>query len=106
MSAFLIADVDVTDLDHYRESGYLESVPILAAKYGGQYRVRGPNIEVLEGDWPLHRLVIIEFPDMPRLRDFYDSEAYRPYRRIRHHLTRSRLIAVEGVPETQGEIAD
>ena len=41
MSAFLIADVSPADMQAYRDSGYLEAVPKIAATYGGVYRARG-----------------------------------------------------------------
>ena len=99
MAAFLIADVAVSDMQAYADSGYLEAVPKIAAQYGGTYRARGGAFDVLEGDWRPVRMVIIEFPDMDRLRQFYDSEDYRPYRDIRQRLTDSKIVALDGLAE-------
>ena len=71
MSAFLIADVSPSDMQAYRDSGYIENVPKIAAEYGGVYRARGGNTEVLEGTWQPKRLVIIEFPSWDQLRAFF-----------------------------------
>ena len=76
MSAFLIADVSPADMQAYRDSGYLEAVPKIAAEYGGVYRARGGKAEVLEGEWQPKRLVVIEFPSWDRLQAFYHCEAY------------------------------
>ena len=42
-------------------------------------------------------MVIIEFPSMERLRAWYDSEAYAPWREVRKGLADSRLVAVDGL---------
>ena len=97
MSAFLIADVSPADMDAYRESGYLEHVPQIAARYGGAYRARGGQSKVLEGDWQPKRLVIIEFPSFEQLLAFYDCEDYQPYKKIRQTLTESHLVALAGL---------
>jgi len=99
MAAFILADVDVSDMDAYRESGYLENTPKIAAKYGGKYRVRGGEMEQLEGDWIPTRMIIIEFPDMQSLKQFADSEEYKPWREVRHRLAKSHIVAIEGVAE-------
>ncbi|HCK76782.1 MAG TPA: DUF1330 domain-containing protein [Gammaproteobacteria bacterium] len=96
MSAFLIADVNPADMQAYRDSGYLEAVPKIAAEYGGVYRARGGRTAVLEGGWQPKRLVVIEFPTWDRLQAFYVCEAYAPYRDIRQKLTESHIVALEG----------
>jgi len=66
---------------------------------GRLYRARGGSFEILEGDWTPVRLVIIEFPDMEHLKQFYECEEYLPYREIRQRLTESKLVALDGVAE-------
>lgn len=97
MAAFLLADVSTDEMERYQASGYLEAVPEIAAKYGGVYRARGGSMEVLEGDWQPKRMVIIEFPTMNDLMTWYNSEEYQPFKKIRQGITRSRLVAVEGL---------
>lgn len=99
MPAFLLADVAVADMQAYIDSGYIDNVPRIAARFGGVYRARGGDMEVLEGDWKPTRMVIIEFPDMARLRAFFECEEYMPYREIRRRLTDSRIVAVDGLAE-------
>ena len=97
MPAFLIADVAVEDAAAYRASGYVEAVPRIAARHGGRYRARGGSSETLEGDWQPGRLVIVEFPDMARLRAFWDDPDYAPWRAVRERLARSSIVATEGL---------
>ncbi len=97
MSAFLIADVDVHDLEAYKTSGYLEAAMATAAEYGGKYIVRGGETRVLEGEWVPKRLVVIEFPDLDSLNAFFESDRYRPWAAVRHSLADSNIVAVAGV---------
>lgn len=94
MAAYLIADVDVTDPDLYEL--YKKDLPATLEPYGARYVVRGGATDVLEGDWSPKRLVIIEFPDMARLKAWYQSSAYRPLMTLRQRSARARLLAIEG----------
>jgi uncharacterized protein (DUF1330 family) len=97
MSAFLIADVHPADMDAYRDSGYLEAVPKIAARFGGVYRARGGQLEKLEGGWQPRRLIVIEFPSWDKLQAFYHCDDYQPYREIRQRLADSNIVALEGL---------
>ena len=95
MAAYLIADIDITDPATYED--YKRQVAPLIARFGGRYVARGGRHEVLEGDWELHRLVMLEFPDMASLKAWYDSPEYAPVKQIRDTSAKGRLIALEGL---------
>ena len=76
MSAYIIAHVNVKDPRAYQE--YAAQTPDLVRKFGGHFIVRGGKLEQMEGDWPLARVVVIEFDDMDKARAFYHSEEYAP----------------------------
>jgi uncharacterized protein (DUF1330 family) len=95
MAAYIFASVEVTDSLAYEQ--YRERVPAVIAAYGGRYLVRGGATELLEGQAPANRLVIIEFPDMAQLKAFYRSPEYQPLLAIRRRAARSSLYAVAGV---------
>ena len=95
MPAYLIADVEVLDPLGYEE--YRARVPAVIATYGGHYKVRGGATEALEGGWTPNRCVILEFPSMAKLKDFWNSPEYLPLRAIRERTARSRIIAIEGI---------
>lgn len=95
MPAYVIANVEVTDPSGYED--YRSKVPVTVAAYGGRYLARAGATEVLEGDWTAHRLVILEFPTMARLREWYLSAEYRPLLEVRKRTARSRVIIIEGV---------
>jgi uncharacterized protein (DUF1330 family) len=94
MAAYLIADVEVLDAVAYEQ--YKQQLPATLEPFGARYVVRGGATEVLEGDWNPVRLVVIEFPDMTRLKAWYNSAAYRPLIALRQRSARARLLAIEG----------
>lgn len=96
MAAYLVADVEVTDVQAYQE--YRDRVPAVIAAHGGRYLVRGGAVERLEGAATLHRFVVLEFPDMAKLRSFYESPEYQTLIPLRQKGSRASLFAVEGVP--------
>ncbi len=96
MSAFVIVDTQIENPDEYEK--YKKLARPIAEKYGGQYRARGGQLEVLESDlWSPTRIVIVEFPDMDSARKFADSEEYAPVKKIRHDNAKCTLVIVEGV---------
>ena len=56
MSAYVIADIEITDSAGYEE--YRRRVPATIAQYGGRYLARGGTVDVLEGEWQPRRLVV------------------------------------------------
>jgi uncharacterized protein (DUF1330 family) len=60
MSAFVIADVTVTDPAGYER--YKQLTPAAIGAFGGRFVARGGEAAALEGDWQPARLVIGEFP--------------------------------------------
>lgn len=74
---------------------YLERIDATLAPFGGRFIVHGGRIEVLEGAWPGH-LVIIEFPDRAKARAWYDSPAYQAMLRLRTDNAVCDTIIAEG----------
>ena len=95
MSVYIVVDIDVKDQEGFEE--YRKLVSPMIEKYGGRYLVRGGEISPLEGEWDLHRVVILEFPSADRWDEFYTSDEYVPVAEIRHRAADSRLFMVEGV---------
>jgi uncharacterized protein (DUF1330 family) len=95
MSAFLIVDTEIENPDKYEE--YKKLAKPIAEKYGGNYRVRGGAIDVLETDlWAPTRIVIVEFPDMDSARAFLDSDEYAPVKPLRLGNANCTMFIVEG----------
>ena len=82
MTAYLIADVTVTDDSWVPE--YAARVHEIAARHGGRYLSRSGNIDTLEGK-PLGSTLIalIEFPTKQAARAFAEDPDYAPFARAR-----------------------
>ena len=89
MTAYMIAQVNVTDPEKFEE--YRALVPATLKKYGGKYIVRGGEMAVLEGD-----MVVIAFPDMDAIKRWHASEEYAGALKMRQAASDSVLVAVDG----------
>lgn len=94
MTAYVIAEVDVTNPEGY--NSYTQVSPATISRYGGRFLVRGGAVELLEGDWPKLRRVIIEFPSVEAARAWWDSPEYEKPKAMRRANSKSRLILLEG----------
>jgi uncharacterized protein (DUF1330 family) len=75
---------------------YLQRIDATLAPFGGRFIVHGGEVEVLEGTWPGH-LIVIEFPDRGRARAWYASDAYQQIVALRTDNSRSDIIVADGV---------
>ena len=95
MSAFLIVDTDIKDPVVYEE--YKRLAKPIAEKFGGVYRARGGDIDLIEDTlWTPTRVVIIEFPDSKSARAFVDSEEYKPVKPLREKNADCTLFILDG----------
>jgi uncharacterized protein (DUF1330 family) len=94
MPGYLIANLEVSDPAKFEE--YRQKVVPVIEKFGGRYLVRGGELRRLEGNLPLSRLVILEFPTLDAAQKFYDSAEYAPILKIRLDSTRSDLVLAQG----------
>jgi uncharacterized protein (DUF1330 family) len=94
MSAYLILDIDVRDVDTYMK--YVATAPDFVKKHGGTYRVRGGDPAGLEGDWQPTRIVVVEFPDRDAAMALLNDPGYREIAPNRWNATVSNTILVDG----------
>ena len=93
--AYVIYQGEVTDPERYEEYKVHGAASIAAA--GGRYVVRGGDVDVLEGEAPAGRTVVLEFPTMAAARAWYDGEAYTAARAVREGAATARMYIVDGV---------
>jgi uncharacterized protein (DUF1330 family) len=95
MAAYVISELEV------RDPAAIETYRTMAAKsigqYGGRYLVRNGAAGVAEGGPPVKNIVVVEFPSMERLREWYASPEYAEALKVRRTALDRRLIFVEGV---------
>ena len=95
MAAYLIARVNVTDWDKYRE--YMQLTPGVVEKYEGKFIARGGEIATLEGSEETQRLVLLEFPSLEKVKEFYNSPEYQDAKSLRKGAATAQFIAIDGV---------
>jgi uncharacterized protein (DUF1330 family) len=95
MAAYVISELEV------RDDVAIEAYRSIAAKsiaqYGGRYLVRNGAAGVAEGGPPVKSIVVVEFPSMERLREWYASPEYAEALKVRQTALDRRLIFVEGI---------
>lgn len=94
-SAYILANVDVTDPQQYEQYKKLSSIAMQA--HGAEVCVRGGKTEVLEGDWTPGRMVLLKFPSTELARTFYDSVEYKAAREARAGAAVMRMVLIEGM---------
>jgi uncharacterized protein (DUF1330 family) len=95
MAAYVISEVEPRDAALFEE--YRAMARATIERYGGRYIVRGGEAELIEGGPPLKAMVIVEFPDMARAREWYASAEYAECLKVRAGALERRLVFVEGV---------
>lgn len=96
MTAYVISEVEVLNEDQRRR--YRELAADSIARHGGRHIVRGAEPDVAERAWPKgQRVVVVEFPDIDRLRAWYTSDDYAEALAVRRTGLARRLLFVEGV---------
>jgi uncharacterized protein (DUF1330 family) len=95
MAAYILARVEVTDWDRYKE--YVKETPKAIKKYGGKFIVRGGEMATLEGPEETRRLVLIEFPSLEKAKEFYYSQEYQKAKKIREGAALGQFLALDGV---------
>ncbi len=97
MPAYVVAMIDVHDLETYRK--YTDRTPATLKKHGGRFLTRGGAVTALEGEGFDGRMVILEFPDRASAEAWYADPEYVEARRFRHAASNAHLFALqEGAP--------
>ena len=94
-AGYVIAQLKVTNPENYKE--YVEKVPDVIKKYGGEYLARGGEHQVFEADDNFPRIVIIKFPTYEKALEWYHSDEYKPVKAIRLSNSEGSNIIVKGL---------
>lgn len=95
MSAYLIAEVDVTDPVQYEKYKILSTAAMKA--HGAELCVRGGAVVALEGAWHPERMVMLKFPTVATAQAFYDSPDYAQARAARTDAAHVKMLILQGV---------
>ena len=95
-AVYMIGDVDIKNIEEYKK--YMEKVKPLIESYGGEYLIRGGEIDALETNlWKPTRMVLVKFPNKKIAMEWYNSDEYKPYKNIRLVNATSNILMVEGL---------
>ena len=86
--------LDVHNQDWYVD--YARRATEIEARHSGRPLVASDAREVVEGEWPAQRTVILEFPSLDHARAWYKDPEYQDLIPLRHRATSSRILFVEG----------
>lgn len=95
MAAYIVAHLEVTNPEAFE--AYRAAVPAVVAAHGGRYLMRGGAVEVLEGDWTIPRLIVLEFPDKAAAESFYHSPDYQKILPLRLENAEGAVVIAEGI---------
>ena len=94
MAGYLIGTIEVKNPEAYKE--YLAKVTGIVKKFGGEYLVRAGEYTEIEGKWKYSRNVVIKFPSYEKALEWYNSEEYKPVKKIRLDNSISDSIIIKG----------
>ena len=95
MAVYLIAQISIHDRERYAqyEAGFMA---VLKA-HGGTLTAVDDDSEVIEGEWPYTRSVIVRFEDRAAAMGWYESDAYQAILKHRHAASVGNIVLVRGL---------
>lgn len=94
MSAYFIGQVKVHDFVEYEK--YLEDFMQAFIPYEGRVLVSTCDVELIEGNWPQTRTVVLEFPSKEHAKRWYESEAYQKIVQHRFKAAEANIVLAQG----------
>jgi uncharacterized protein (DUF1330 family) len=96
--AYVVTEIDITDLDAYQK----DYVPLAQASIkasGGRLIAAGQNIVALDGASPATRVAINEFDSLDAVRAWRNSDQFKEARKIGDKYAKFRSFAIGGLPQ-------
>lgn len=95
MAAYMIVFAQVKDRQRF-VADYAAPTAALIAKHGGEYVLRAPGVESLEGGlFAGASTVISRWPDKAAIRRFWESPEYEALKAARQSLAEAHVMIVE-----------
>jgi uncharacterized protein (DUF1330 family) len=96
MPAYMIVTAAIHDREAF-VTGYGAAAAALIPKFGGEYLLRGPGAECLEGSFGEGAsMVISKWPDRAAIRAFWNSPEYAEARKLREGLAEVQVLMIDG----------
>jgi len=95
VGAYVVVDLDIYDIGLYL--AYQQALRPLLQQAGARYLARGGALRVYAGDYQPKRLVVVEFPSLEAVDEFYASSAYQALEAQRTACSSACIVAVKGL---------
>ncbi len=95
MPAYLVITAQLHDREAFL-AGYAREAAALVESFGGEYLVRAPGIDILEGEHPGGSLVISKWPDKAAALAFWHSPEYAQAKKLREGIANCQVLLIEG----------
>jgi len=101
MAAYMIVTAAIHDRDKFI-AGYGAAAGALVEKFGGEYLIRGPGVELLEGksdagpNFDGASVVISKWVDRDAARAFWNSPEYSEVKKLREGLADVQVLLIDG----------
>ena len=96
MSVYIVARINIQDRDRYAQ--YEGEFMSIFSRFNGTMLAVDEAPQVLEGDWPATRTVLISFPNEADARAWYESEAYQAIAQHRFAASEGDIALLQGIP--------
>jgi len=80
-TVYMVVTLDVQNPEMMTQ--YAEAALPLLPEYGGDVLCGSDEFDVIEGNWPRERVVILRFPNKEKANSFFFSDAYQKAREFR-----------------------
>lgn len=95
MTAYIVVDVNITNLERFRE--YASRVSELIEKHSGRYIVKGAQPDIIQGSpGNPQYVVVIEFPSQAFANEFIQERQDVGLSDLWERSTAGRILKVEG----------
>ena len=95
MPAYLITQAKITDPVEFKK--YMKAFMAQIESFPGKTIAAVDNVQILEGQWPEGRTVIMEFPSKEKALEWYESREYQEIAQIRLRSSEGTMVLVEGL---------
>jgi len=96
MPAYMIVTAAIHDREAFI-AGYGAAAAALIPRFGGEYLLRGPGAECLEGGFGEGAsMVISKWPDRAAVRAFWNSPEYAEAKKLREGLADVQVLLIDG----------
>ncbi len=95
MPAYMFVTAKIQDRDQFI-AGYGRAAAVLVQQFGGTYVLRGPGVEMLEGQFGSGAsMVVSEWPDKAAALAFWNSPEYQEVKKLRQDIADCQVLLIE-----------